>query len=111
MARRGGDEPIIDRIIGESIDPNGTQVVLLGRVWRAKVLNDHPELDGHVDAVLQAVAAPDHTTPDPVFEHRQRYYLQGVGPSRWLLVVVSYEQEPARIISAFGNRKDPPWIR
>jgi hypothetical protein len=24
-----------------------------------------------------------------------------------LLVVLSYEQEPARVISAFGNRKDP----
>jgi hypothetical protein len=39
---------------------------------------------------------------------RRRYYLKDAGPSRWLLVVVSYEQEPARIISAFGNRKDPP---
>jgi hypothetical protein len=33
-------------------------------------------------------------------------YLRDVGPSRWLLVVLSYEQEPARPISAFPNRKD-----
>jgi hypothetical protein len=32
---------------------------------------------------------------------------QHTGPSQWLLVVVSYEQTPARIVSAFANRKDP----
>ena len=31
----------------------------------------------------------------------------GGGPSRWLMAVVSYEQEPARIITALANRKDP----
>ncbi len=36
-----------------------------------------------------------------------RYYARDVGPSRWLLVVVSYEQEPARVISVFATRKDP----
>ncbi len=112
MARCREPEPIVDRIIGASTDPDGKQVVLLGRVWRSKVLDDHPELEAHVDAVLHAVEAPDHTAADPVYEHRQRYYLRAAGPSRWLLVVVSYEQEPARIISAFGNRKGPrSWSR
>lgn len=27
--------------------------------------------------------------------------------SRWLMAVVSYEQEPAWIITALANRKDP----
>jgi hypothetical protein len=53
------------------------------------------------------VSAPNHVAPDPIFEQRMRYYSRGVGPSRWLLVVVSYEQTPARIVSAFANRKDP----
>jgi hypothetical protein len=82
-------------------------VVLLSRVWHEKVLRDHPELDGHLDDVLRAVHAPDHVESDPAYERRTRFHLRGAGPSRWLLVVVSYEQEPARIISAFGNRKDP----
>lgn len=55
----------------------------------------------------EGIAEPDRVLPDPVYERRRRYYLRGAGPSRWLLVVVSYEQEPARLISAFGNRKDP----
>ncbi len=50
---------------------------------------------------------PHPITLRPIFEQRARYYARGVGPSRWLLVVVSYEQTPARIVSAFANRKDP----
>jgi len=38
---------------------------------------------------------------------RTRFYRRDVSPSRWLLVVVSHEQEPARIITALANRKDP----
>ena len=40
-------------------------------------------------------------------QSRTRFYSRNVGPSRWLLVVVSYEQRPARIITAVANRKDP----
>lgn len=84
------------------------RVVLLAQVWHSKILLDHREMSPYLDDVLHAVAAPDHVTVDPVYENRRRFYLRGAGPSRWLLVVVSYEQNPARIISAFGNRKDPP---
>jgi len=94
-------------IAGEVGDPGSTRVVLLADVWRNKILRDHPELEGHLADVLRAVWQPDLVLPDPVFEARRRHYLRDAGPSRWLLVVVSYEQEPARVISAFGNRKDP----
>jgi hypothetical protein len=60
------------------------------------------------DAVLDAVTSAEHTEVDPVHTGRTRYFARGVGPSRWLLVVVSYEQVPARIVSAFAYRKDPP---
>lgn len=42
-----------------------------------------------------------------VLADRIRFYRRGVGPSRWLMTVVSYEQQPARIITALANRKDP----
>jgi hypothetical protein len=96
-----------EEIIGETIDPDGVRVVLLARVWDDKVLRDHAELDGYMLDVLRAIDAPDHVEPDPTYEQRRRFHLRGACPSRWLMVVVSYEQEPARIISAFGNRKDP----
>jgi proteasome lid subunit RPN8/RPN11 len=72
-----------------------------------KIVRDHPEVDAHRADALRAVSAPDHVAPDPSSVDRRRFHLRDAGPSRWLLVVVSYEQTPARIISVFANRKDP----
>jgi hypothetical protein len=91
----------------ETTDPAGRRVVLDAALWREKIVRDHPEIDAHNKDALRAVSTPDHVAPDPNFEARKRYYARGVGPSRWLLVVVSYEQTPARIVSVFANRKDP----
>jgi hypothetical protein len=96
-----------DGIAGEAKDPADVRVVVPAGLWHDKILRDHPELATHLTDVLRTVAEPDRVLPDPVYERRRRHYLRGAGPSRWLLVVVSYEQQPARIISAFGNRKDP----
>jgi predicted ester cyclase len=91
----------------ETADPDGFRVILKDEIWREKLVRDHPEIAEHRADVLRTVSAPDHVASDPIFEQRKRYYARGVGPSRWLLVVVSYEQTPARIVSAFANRKDP----
>ncbi len=91
----------------ETTDPAGERVVLDETVWREKIVRDHPEIAAHRKDALRAVSTPDHVAADPSFEARKRYYARGVGPSRWLLVVVSYEQTPARIVSVFANRKDP----
>lgn len=91
----------------ETTDPAGARVVLGDAIWREKIIRDHPEIASHLEDALRAVSTPDHVAPDPSFEARTRYYARGVGPSRWLLVVVSYEQTPARIVSVFANRKDP----
>lgn len=88
------------------VDPDGQTVVLLHAIWKAKILQDHRELDGCLGDVLRTVAAPDHVEADPL-PRRRRFYRRDVGPSRWLLVVVTYEQQPARIITALANRKDP----
>jgi hypothetical protein len=99
-------------LAGEARDPKGVRVVVPARLWREKILRDHPELESHLADVERGIANPDQVLPDPIFESRRRHYLRGAGPSRWLLVVVSYEQEPARVISAFGNRKGPrSWSR
>lgn len=87
-------------------DPDGREVVLLVRIWEGKIARDHPELVGHLDAVMQTVAKPDHVEPDAL-PARTRFFRRDAGPSRWLMAVVSYEQEPARIITALANRKDP----
>jgi hypothetical protein len=56
--------------------------------------------------VLATVTQPDPAEPEPR-ARRRRYYRRRVGPSRWLLVVVSFEQQPGRIITAVATRKDP----
>ena len=95
------------RGVAETVDPAGTRVVLHERVWSEKIARDHPEIAPHKNDALHAVTMPDHVAADPDSASRKRFYLRGAGPSRWLLVVVSYEQKPARIISVFANRKDP----
>lgn len=95
-----------DRPLAEITDPGGAAVALPARIWEAKVTRDHPELRGCLEQVLSTVSAPDHVEPDPRPE-RRRYYRRGVGPSRWLMVVVSFEQLPGRIITALALRKDP----
>jgi hypothetical protein len=95
-----------DEAIASVTEPAGREVVLLKRIWEDKITRDHPELVGHLDAVLAAVTAPDHVEADSLPD-RIRQYRRGVGPSRWLLAVVSFEQEPGRIITALANRKDP----
>ena len=98
--------PSDDPAIGNVHDPDGRDVVLLARIWDEKITRDHPELSGHLDAVLEAVSKPDHVEPDS-WPNRKRFYRRNVGPSRWLLVVVSYEHQPPRIITALANRKYP----
>jgi hypothetical protein len=80
--------------------------VLLVRIWEEKIARDHSEPVGHLDSVIDTVAELDHVEADPA-PHRMRFYRRNVGPSRWLMAVVRYEQEPARIITALANRKDP----
>jgi hypothetical protein len=94
-------------VIASTTDRDGRPVVLLDRIWNGKILRDHPEMRAHLDAVIATVHEPEHVTADPR-DARLRYYRSHVGPSRWLLVVVSYEQEPARMITALATRKDPP---
>ncbi len=95
-----------DRPIAEVSDPDGHAVVLLERIWTLKIIRDHPELRDHLEHVLDTVSTPDHAEPDPR-AGRRRCYRRRVGPSRWLLVVVSFEQEPGRIVTALATRKDP----
>ncbi len=95
-----------ERLLARVADPDGRPVVLLARIWEQKITRDHPELGDQLDQVLNTVTTPDHVEPDP-HARRRRYYRRRVGPSRWLLVVVSFEQEPGRIITALATRKDP----
>jgi hypothetical protein len=93
-------------LAGEAHDSEGRAVVLPARIWDGKIIRDHPELERHLEQVLDTVNEPDHVESDPRPD-RRRYFRRNVGPSRWLMVVVSFEQEPGRVITALALRKDP----
>ena len=103
------------QILAEATTPRGVRVVVFADTWHEHILDPregHGEPAAHLDAVLATVSAPDHREPDP-FERRERFYKQGVGPSGWLMVVVSFEQEPARIVTALGyghGRSPAGWM-
>ena len=56
--------------------------------------------------IMATVRSPDHRRPDPR-PRRERYYSRNLGPSHWLFVVVQFDETPARIVTAYANRKDP----
>jgi hypothetical protein len=80
-------------------------VVLTGERWE-HVVERHAEIEPHESSVLKAVTAPDRRVRG-TRRREEWFYLAGVGPSRWLKVVVRYEDEEGRIITAFARRSFP----
>jgi len=68
---------------------------------------ERPQLLDDVDAVLAAVAGPDHREADPI-AGRERFYKQRVTDKvRWLRVVVDFNKRPGLVVTAFIQRKNP----
>jgi hypothetical protein len=91
--------------VWETIDPEGRHVVLETRDWR-HIVETHAELDVPPEALMTIVAAPDRRIQgrEPGEEW---LYGAGAGPSRWIKVVVHYEQARGRIATAFPRRSFP----
>lgn len=89
-------------------DPDGREVVLT-EFWLAHIvrLDGHPELRSRQSNVLSMVERPDHREADPR-PGRERFWREGVGPSRWLRVILDFNRKPAVIVTAFPKRVDPP---
>ncbi len=91
-------------ILAETTTPEGRRVALFEDTWLVHVLDPwvgHPELQHHLGGVLAAVAEPDYREPD-ARPRRERFFRRHAGPSEWLMVVVDFEREPPRIVTAFG---------
>ncbi len=92
-----------ERVVG---DPHGREVVLSVERW-GHILKGHPELAEYSGAVLKAVESPTEMIPGRELGE-EWFYLRGVGPSRWLKVVVRFERGAGgRIITAFPRRRKP----
>ena len=86
-------------------DPLGRIVIIdsrtLGHLERRR-----PEMTGHLDAILDAVRRPDLHEDDPR-AGRERFFRRDLDPRRWLRVVVDFNCNPARVVTAFVEQSNP----
>ena len=86
-------------------DPDGRTVLLTPRAWR-HILSRHEELGINAEAILDIVAQPDRRAYEPT-TGEEWFYRSGIGPSRWIRVVVHYEADSGRVTTAFPRRRFP----
>ncbi len=92
--------------IAEATDPHGRKVVYDER-GRGHILRRRPNVVDETDAIMAAVARPDHREPDPL-PGRERFYRRHVTDKiRWLRVVVDFNQDPGFVVTALIQRKNP----
>ncbi len=84
------------------LDPDSRLVELSAERW-SHIIDAHPELGSHLESVARAVREPDRRRRGRR-EGEEWFYLARAGPSRWLKVVVHYEGDRGRIVTAFGRR-------
>jgi hypothetical protein len=98
-------------VLATVLDPDGRQVELTRERW-AHIVGDHvggtghPELRPHRDGIMRAVRDPTLRVPGRV-ANQVWFYLEGVGPSRYLNVVVEFRQGRGHIVTAFARRSAP----
>jgi len=95
-------------ILAEVVDIDGRRVELTDERWQHILVESdgHPELAGYQAEVMRAVQAPDERRPGRQ-SNEQWFFLRNAGPSRWLQVVVAYDNGRGWIVTAFGRRRDP----
>jgi hypothetical protein len=95
-------------VLAHVVDPDGRRVELTVERWE-HIVDDHvghPELAAYRGDVMLAVSEPHEHRPGRR-DNELWYFRRNVGPSRWLQVVVAYEEERGWIVTAFGRRRDP----
>ncbi len=89
----------------ETVDFQGRSVVLSLAAWK-HICDEHPELSTLRDAVIAVVREPmEHVSGRKPNE--EWYFGQGFGPSRYVKVVVHYEEDAGQIWTAFPRRRFP----
>ena len=61
----------------------------------------------HLDAIAATIRRPDFREPDPEVAGRERLFRRGVGPQRWLRVVVEFRGGHDWVVTAFPQENDP----
>jgi hypothetical protein len=88
------------------IDPQGRTVYLAEETWE-HIVDGHPYMAPFRAEVLRAVEGPTERIVRPR-PGQDWFYLEGAGPSRWLKVVVAYDEKSnGSIRTAFPRRSKP----
>ena len=95
-----------DEIIEAAETAEGQRIVLTASAWD-HISFEHPEMADFGWAILETAGNPEVVSDDPRPGRRRHYRFQA-GPSRWLRVIVDFNQEPAQIVTAHAHRKEPP---
>jgi hypothetical protein len=93
-------------VIARAVSPQGRTVELTERRWA--YVQRHVEMRGELELLLKAIRGPDFQEPDPR-SGRERYWLRTQRPFRfrWLRVVVQFEGDVDRVVTAFGQDNEP----
>lgn len=92
-------------ILAQAQDGLGRTVVLTDVRW-AHIVEGHEALDGYELALMRAVETADRSR-DGNFSGATVLYARGLGPARWLAVVVAYKDGRGEIITAYPQTKEP----
>ncbi len=89
----------------EASDPDGRLVIVDARTL-SHLARRRPQMAANVGAILDAIERPDLREDDPV-PGRERFYRRDLDPSRWLRVVVDFNNSPAFVVTAFVQHNTP----
>ena len=89
----------------EVTDSDGHPVSLSTTAWH-HIVDKHPNLDVSPEAIVRIVEAPDEHIAGREPTERW-FYGRGAGPTAWIKVVVHYEGDRGRIVTAFPRRSFP----
>src|SRR6476646_9858206 len=92
-----------DEVIEAVETADGLRIVMTASAWD-HISFEHPEMADYGWAILETAGNPAIVVDDPRPGRRRHYRFQA-GPSRWLRVIVDFNQEPAQIVTAHAHRK------
>lgn len=87
-------------------DPDGRVVEFTEESWQHIVI-ERPSRPNDVHQILEAITHPHLRAPDPRPGRERFYRRHQTDKVRWLRVVVDFTQDPAIVVTAFIQRKDP----
>lgn len=60
----------------------------------------------HLETIMDTVTRPD-VHEDDLIAGRERFFRRDLDPSRWLRVVVDFNRDPGRVVTAFIQDNPP----